>query len=69
MNTILDRAIVHANCPTCGARIAAPYVQVRTIKLFACGCGTIVDADLPSVAAQAVIGLASEGETVAAELS
>ena len=69
MNTILDRVIVHAHCPTCGARIGAPYVQVRTIKLFACGCGTIIDADVASVASQAVLGLANEGELVPAVLS
>jgi len=67
MVSILDRIIVHATCPTCGARIGAPYVQVRTIKLFACGCGTVVDADMPAMAAQAVIGLASEGNGVSTE--
>jgi hypothetical protein len=56
----LDRILVSTNCPTCGARITAPYAQIRTVGIFACGCGTVVDADMHSVATQAVIGLADE---------
>lgn len=56
----LDSVIVHARCPTCGARIGAPYVQVRTIGIFACGCGTVVDAVMSAVSAEAVMGLVDE---------
>lgn len=64
MISVLDRIIVRANCPTCGSQIGAPYVQVRRIKLFACGCGTVVGADMLSVETQAIIGLAAEGDAV-----
>jgi len=66
MKSILDRIIVHANCPRCGARIGAPYVQVRTVKLFACGCGTVVDADMASIETQAIIGLVGESDAATA---
>jgi hypothetical protein len=42
-------------------------LQVRTTKMFACGCGTMIDAYLPSVATQAVIGLAQEEDAAAAD--
>ena len=64
MTSVLDRIIVHANCETCGSQIGAPYAQVRRIKLFACGCGTVVGADMRSVETQAIIGLTAESETV-----
>lgn len=63
MSAALDRIIVHTNCPTCGSRIGAPYLQVRSIGVFACGCGMVIDADLPLLATQAVIGLAREDAT------
>ena len=66
MTSVLDRIIVHTACPTCGAKIGAPYVQVRKIKLFACGCGTVIDADMPSIETQAIIKLADEGDAVSA---
>ena len=66
MTSVLDRIIVHTTCPTCGAKIGAPYVQVRTIKLFACGCGTLIDADMPSIETQVIIGLAGEGDAISA---
>jgi len=69
MKSVLDRIIVHANCPTCGSRIGAPYLQVRTIKLFACGCGSIIDADMPSVETQAIIGLVADGDTVSPRIA
>jgi hypothetical protein len=53
---------VVATCPTCGSRIQAPYQQVKSFGIFACGCGTVVDADMTSVTAQAIIGLTNEPE-------
>jgi len=66
MISVLDRIIVHTACPTCGAKIGAPFVQVRKIKLFACGCGTVIEADMPSIETQAIMRLANEVGAVSA---
>jgi transposase len=66
MKSIFDRIIVQANCPICGARIGAHDVQIRTIKLFACGCGTVIDADMPSIETQAIICLVGESDAAPA---
>jgi hypothetical protein len=58
----LNGVLVSATCPSCGSWIRAPYVQVKSIGIFACGCGTVVDANMASVTAQALIGLMNEPE-------
>jgi hypothetical protein len=53
----LDRVLVRADCPTCGAQLTSPYLRVRKTGFFACGCGTEVDVNLPSVTTQAILAL------------